>query len=325
MVATKYTYSIAGDTAQAKLVPGKLGEEIGESSIVIALDYINSSGDVLDVWMKDSLSAGDETILDGVVAAHDGVPLANPTTSDGKPIFHLDTPTEQDGKPVLVMSPATTGWKTWFFGRDDQMSPTVRGSGSNDLLFDFASGSGESILKELCFSEPIELHDGQSCWRPVANFDLEDIINVSVFINSSSVSSSVTGNCNLVDQGGYNAIVPSAPNSGSYYIDLANDAYPILVDDESNPDGYWQVDKETGVLTAAITTGKGNCNLLDLPIDGFLIKNVHIGHEHGVMDIDVYKTEWMHNKWKLRMRVTKNSPGAGKVAAWILSFRKSVT
>ena len=76
MAQTKYTYSIASDTANAKLAADSLKEEIGSSAIITALDYITALGDVLDVYMKDSLSAGDETILDGVVSAHTGVALA---------------------------------------------------------------------------------------------------------------------------------------------------------------------------------------------------------------------------------------------------------
>lgn len=78
MAQTKYTYSIAGDTANGILAAGALKEEIGSSSIITALDYISSLGDVLDVYMKDALSTGDKTTLDGVVAAHEGVPLEGP-------------------------------------------------------------------------------------------------------------------------------------------------------------------------------------------------------------------------------------------------------
>lgn len=75
MAQTKYTYSITNDTANALLAADALKEEILASAIVVAIDYIASLGDVLDIYMKDALSTGDKTILDGVVAAHTGVPL----------------------------------------------------------------------------------------------------------------------------------------------------------------------------------------------------------------------------------------------------------
>ena len=72
MAATKYTYSIADDTANGIVNSDSLSEEISNSNIVTALDYVESSEDVLDVWFKDSLSTGDETILDSLVDAHTG-------------------------------------------------------------------------------------------------------------------------------------------------------------------------------------------------------------------------------------------------------------
>ena len=77
MAATKYTYAISTDTTNALVDSDRLGSEIADSAIVIALDYIETAADVLDVWMKDALSGGDETILTGVVNAHDGTPLAS--------------------------------------------------------------------------------------------------------------------------------------------------------------------------------------------------------------------------------------------------------
>jgi hypothetical protein len=75
MAQTKYTYSIATDTASAAVDVNALQEEVRASAIVIALDFINAFGDVLDIYMKDALTAGDETILNGVVTAHTAVPL----------------------------------------------------------------------------------------------------------------------------------------------------------------------------------------------------------------------------------------------------------
>jgi hypothetical protein len=68
---TKYTYSLATDFPDAAINSTKLTSEIGASSIVTALDRIDVSGDVVDVWFKDALSSGDETTLDGLPANHD--------------------------------------------------------------------------------------------------------------------------------------------------------------------------------------------------------------------------------------------------------------
>jgi len=53
----------------------RLTNEIQTSDIVTALDYIVYADDSCSIWFKDTLSSGDETILDGIVAAHTGQPL----------------------------------------------------------------------------------------------------------------------------------------------------------------------------------------------------------------------------------------------------------
>ena len=72
MPATNYTYSISTDFPNQIVATDRLTQEIQSSAIVIALDFINTNGDDCDIWFKDALSGGDETILDGLVAAHTG-------------------------------------------------------------------------------------------------------------------------------------------------------------------------------------------------------------------------------------------------------------
>jgi len=75
MAQTKYTYSIATDTLNAKFASDSLEKSIRSSAILTALDYVSALGDDIDVFFKDALSTGDKTILDGLISAHDGVLL----------------------------------------------------------------------------------------------------------------------------------------------------------------------------------------------------------------------------------------------------------
>lgn len=76
MADTQYTYSISGDFSNQEVDAGALGEEIEDSSITSALFlYVITNGDDCDIWFDDPLSGGDQTVLDGVVAAHQGNPL----------------------------------------------------------------------------------------------------------------------------------------------------------------------------------------------------------------------------------------------------------
>jgi hypothetical protein len=123
MAQTKYTYSITADTLNG-VYDGKLALEIQSSSILIALDYtasgeVGETSDVLNIYFKDSLSVGDETTLDNLIAAHDGVallkdkaikaivesqqPFASKTLPDGKKLFGR----EHGVTPVTIAAGAT--------------------------------------------------------------------------------------------------------------------------------------------------------------------------------------------------------------------------
>jgi hypothetical protein len=73
MAQTSYQYSIANDTLNGLVNTGKIQDEIQNSAIIIALDYINTEGDNLNIYFKDALSSGDKTILDSLIASHDGI------------------------------------------------------------------------------------------------------------------------------------------------------------------------------------------------------------------------------------------------------------
>lgn len=69
-----YPYSIANDTLNGEVAPNKLQDEINKSAITIGLVGVTLSGDVLNIEFKVAISGAELTILDGVVAAHDGTP-----------------------------------------------------------------------------------------------------------------------------------------------------------------------------------------------------------------------------------------------------------
>jgi len=75
MPITNYTYSVANDMANGKVVLSRLDMEIRDSNVTIALDGISVSGDVLTITFKDVLPAGDQTELNDVVVTHEGTPL----------------------------------------------------------------------------------------------------------------------------------------------------------------------------------------------------------------------------------------------------------
>jgi hypothetical protein len=90
---TKYTYSISNDTANGAVNPTTLTTEIQQSTIVVALDGIETGDDVLDIWFKDPLSGADQTTLTAVVAAHAGEPavvVAGPAQVEHPAVTSVD-------------------------------------------------------------------------------------------------------------------------------------------------------------------------------------------------------------------------------------------
>lgn len=70
---TVYNYLIS-DTTNNKVALSELEEEIRNSTIVIALDFIDIKSNAISIFFKTDISSKDETTLDGIIAAHDAVP-----------------------------------------------------------------------------------------------------------------------------------------------------------------------------------------------------------------------------------------------------------
>jgi len=77
-MSQNYDYTIATAFPNAAVDSSRLTQEIQASAIVTALDYISTASGTCSIWFKAALSSGDETILDGLVAAHSGESLAQP-------------------------------------------------------------------------------------------------------------------------------------------------------------------------------------------------------------------------------------------------------
>ena len=87
MADSEYDYTIS------PLAIDSLTQQIQQSSIVTALDYINALGSATTIFFKAALSDADKTTLDAVVAAHTGIPLVQNQASKVIQILGADTVT----------------------------------------------------------------------------------------------------------------------------------------------------------------------------------------------------------------------------------------
>jgi hypothetical protein len=165
-----YHYSIQGDFPNDVVATDRLTQEIQQAPIVTALDHIDTAGDDCAVFFKAALSAGDETLLSSIVAAHDGIPLPQnvpapvqlyagtgqpaPKTSDGKP-FAVSWPTE--GSRSTFITPSWCDKRTWYQKSvrvvDEVatvVTPTLVYAASHVAIIDTYHGriSGEDYLKD---------------------------------------------------------------------------------------------------------------------------------------------------------------------------------
>lgn len=73
MAVTSYEYSIAADFPGVAVDEARLVAEIDSAAITVKLSNLSASGDAVHIAFQAPLSAGELTILAGVLAAHDGV------------------------------------------------------------------------------------------------------------------------------------------------------------------------------------------------------------------------------------------------------------
>ena len=103
---SQHTFSIADDFPQAKVDPTRLMREIrADATITIALDRIDTAGDVCDVWFRDTLPAEQITSLGVLGAAHSGAPLPEAAVdASGNPIVRLYADTSFGIPAVSVLN-----------------------------------------------------------------------------------------------------------------------------------------------------------------------------------------------------------------------------
>jgi len=154
MASIKYTYSIENNTENEEVAVSKLTSEIRQSDIVTALDYISVNGDVLDIWMKELLSSGDETLLDSTVGSHDGKEEIIPQT------VHLDS-TYYGGKPSIRSESRPDGTSSYFTTRGDSASGI--GDGTR-LEWDFSNADNDVSAPSGFKKKQIEAQFADNIW-----------------------------------------------------------------------------------------------------------------------------------------------------------------
>lgn len=225
----------------------------------------------------------------------------------------------KDGRRIVVSAPNTEGWNSYYTGAGDQKSPRVLGGGQ-EIYISFAGPADQSI--EVSFSEPVEMHDGQAIYTPAANWSVQDKLNFSMILGAtpSVANGGGTGNSNKYPIGGGLSFYIPAEGNGAWDINLAT---AVPVNSSGDNTGFWDVARDSGVVTPSATPGQAAFNLHDFPLEIFFVRKVPLGAPLGLFDVDAYKTQWIHQNWKIKINVVKVSVGAGEFSGWVLAYRKN--
>jgi hypothetical protein len=130
MAATNYTYSIDNDFPNRQVDSDSLTTQINASSIgSAALLYIETTGDDCDIWFDGPLSSGDQTTLDGIVAAHTGEPELE-IAHAGVIIGPLATPNAPSVTPQGASGSTAWGYKITAFSQSGETMASSEGQTS---------------------------------------------------------------------------------------------------------------------------------------------------------------------------------------------------
>ena len=315
MAATKYTYSIATDFPNHKENSARLISEISGSAIVAAPDHIDTEGDVCDIWMKAALSEGDETLLDGLVAAHSGEPL-----TPGIETVRLDGPETSDGKPIFLSCMFPGGVFLYPTGAGDHVANQTRGNGP---AFKVECALTQEYTVEWQFIDWVYLGGGGVKWRDGEDGDW---LSMTISAPASVVvpNGTNTGNCNLVDPGvGQAILIVPANGNGAYDVDL-DSAVPVpsSTEDEesvSTPTGFYEwsnPDTGKGVISVG-TPEASNYNLFAVAIDMARFANRLQLVDAGMQDLTIpaIKPKKILPQWKFQVKVN-HAAGTANFKAW---------
>lgn len=223
MAETKYTYTISTDFPSAKVHGAKLKIEIEATDIVTALDRIDTLGDACDIWFKDALSAGDQTTLDGVVAAHDGepvVPQADPKSPSGVPLVE---PHPREGSSLVIVTHNWCDKCTWYT-QSTRVDPAEELTDSGDgLTFNSAHANWIDLTHGRMYGEdkiassylPVVKIDGVVATERAPFADSGGDFTINYVTGAVTFFSSQTGNTITAEYsyaGGSNFII--APTTG---------------------------------------------------------------------------------------------------------------
>lgn len=321
MAATNYQKSITTDFTgllpiYSKPDEDRLSKEINDSSITIALDYIGVSGDTVDIWFKDALSAGEQTTLSSICAAHTGEPL------------YLEEVKTPDNRKVVAPSVFRETLTPCYQGEGDDVSNGNR-YGGTAMKLDLPTGGSGYV--EWQFINPISIAGGELIYDGAvlgAKLDFDVIAPASPATNNPGA-----GDYDKVSiGGGINVFVPNGSGTGDWDLNLseklnANVEFTKVVPVPApNYDGYFNWNSETEEVSLE-ADGKGKYNLFDsaLTLVRFVAGVGLLGTNRVPFDIPAFNAKCMLPHWTYKATLAQSGSTAFQATWRLLIARKDTS
>ena len=333
MAATNYTYSVNSDTASSQVDATALQSEVQSAAITIAVDHIAITGDILNIWMKAAISAGEKTTLDGVVAAHTGAPLAG---NEAQLVEFSSSAKSNDNRPLVVSSVIGKDWNVAFNGRADDITNGHRWKGSH---FTNVSTSIGTAVVEWQFTEIVCMAGGRFEYKGAI---VGDWYTYEIYAPASTGQSSNPGSgayAKLAVGGGLNMFVPAGtPGAGAadWDLDLTGTLNANVEINKMTPvpaaagDGFFDcaLNTSTGAWDMTYNAAKtGKYNLFDaaIPLVVYLPYVQMLGNDSENCIIPgAYMSKCVLPHWKHKLTLN-NSTAKTLEVVWLLFLGRMTT
>jgi len=298
-----YTYSIADDTANGALAQDKLHDEIAASSITVALKGVNVSGDDISVDFASNISAGEETTLNGILSAHDGILGPNDPQS-----VSLANVTIDKNRLLMADNRVPAGYTLYVTGEADDISTGAYGGGTS-MKFDSTTSSREfQMLNHMYAIGARVIYEGCS---------LDNYFDATMIAPASSGFTNSTGDFDKVEiipASGLHLFKPVSAGTGAWSGTLSDKltstnilkATPVPA---AGNTGWFDYDSTTNVLTANMDQ-EGGYNLYDFNVNlhAFGRKVWASSADGAVAQLDVTGLvgKLIFNSWKVKFEFKKD-------------------